>query len=119
MEPLPPITKVYSLVVQDKNERKIGSMARTSVDKVAFMNKRIDNTKQTHGNSRLNVGKQQYKKGEMICTHCGMTNQIVDKCYKLYGYPPNFKQKGESFTSKQHNGPTCIKTAFLLLKKSQ
>ena len=31
------------------------------------------------------------------CTHCGALSHVVDKCYKLHGYPPSykFKKKGQ------------------------
>ena len=28
-----------------------------------------------------------------VCTHCGKMGHIVDKCYKLHGFPPSFKFK--------------------------
>ena len=31
-----------------------------------------------------------------ICTNCGLTGHITDKCYKLHGYPPGCKPKGEN-----------------------
>ena len=30
-----------------------------------------------------------------LCTHCNMLGHTVDKCYKLYGYPPGYKHKGK------------------------
>ena len=35
------------------------------------------------------------KKERPICTYCGLTGHIADKCYKLHEYPPGCKPKGE------------------------
>jgi hypothetical protein len=32
-------------------------------------------------------------RGNRICTHCGMTNHVVDNCYKKYGYPFHWQQQ--------------------------
>ena len=34
------------------------------------------------------------KKQRPVCTYCGLTGHIADKCYKLHGYPPGYKPKG-------------------------
>ena len=34
------------------------------------------------------------KKDKPVCTYCGFTGHITDKCYKLHGYPPGYKPKG-------------------------
>ncbi|KAK0606056.1 hypothetical protein LWI29_033682 [Acer saccharum] len=26
-----------------------------------------------------------------VCSHCGIVGHVVDKCYKLHGFPPGFK----------------------------
>lgn len=30
-----------------------------------------------------------------FCTHCNILGHTVDKCYKLHGYVPGYKQKGK------------------------
>uniref|UniRef100_A0A7N2MSN6 CCHC-type domain-containing protein n=1 Tax=Quercus lobata TaxID=97700 RepID=A0A7N2MSN6_QUELO len=34
-----------------------------------------------------------FKKGRPQCTHCGAMGHVVDKCYKLHGYPLGYKFK--------------------------
>ncbi|KAK0593262.1 hypothetical protein LWI29_033784 [Acer saccharum] len=31
------------------------------------------------------------KRDRPLCTHCGIVGHVVDKCYKLHGYPPGYK----------------------------
>ena len=35
------------------------------------------------------------KSGRPRCTHCGASGHVVDKCYKLHGYPPGYKFKNK------------------------
>ena len=35
------------------------------------------------------------KSGRPRCTHCGALGHVVDKCYKLHGYPPGYKFKNK------------------------
>ncbi|XP_035545114.1 uncharacterized protein LOC118348197 [Juglans regia] len=95
LEPLPSITKVFSLIIQEEKQREVGSMGRVGFEpNVAFMNKRVEGLK-------VNTGNQQYRKEKLLCTHCGTTNHTVDKCYKLHGYPPSYKQKGKVSSANQ------------------
>ena len=47
------------------------------------------------GHARNNGGKGgNSKKERPICIYCGFTGHIVDKWYKLHGYPSRYKPKG-------------------------
>ena len=35
------------------------------------------------------------KKERPVCSHCGITGHIVEKCYKVYGYPPGYKSRSK------------------------
>ncbi|KAG6692146.1 hypothetical protein I3842_10G098500 [Carya illinoinensis] len=38
-----------------------------------------------------NLPKKKKEKSDLICHHCGKVGHTKDKCYKLVGFPPNFK----------------------------
>ncbi|XP_065619558.1 uncharacterized protein LOC136063302 [Quercus suber] len=98
LEPLPPLSKVFSLLLQDEKQRKVGAGKKVLVDGssalAAFGSK--------PGNFKNFV---KYKSGRPQCTHCGAMGHVVDKCYKLHGYPPGYKfknkgsQPGQSFAN--------------------
>uniref|UniRef100_A0A2N9IHW7 Retrotransposon gag domain-containing protein n=1 Tax=Fagus sylvatica TaxID=28930 RepID=A0A2N9IHW7_FAGSY len=95
-DPLPFITKAFALVVQEERQRNINipSLA-PAVDSVALF---------TCGEvTRNNYGgkNQSYKKDRPLCSHCGITGDTVDKCYKLHGYPPGYKFKGKMHSTNQ------------------
>ena len=98
LEPFPSMSKVYALILQEESHKGIGhghgSAFIPKPDSVVM----YVNTK---GNSGSKAGP---KKERPLCTHCNMLGHIVDKCYKLHGYPPGYKQKGK-FNANQVSYP--------------
>ena len=44
----------------------------------------------------FNNRQQHQKKDRPFCTHCNMLGHVIDKCFKLHGYPPGYKNKGKT-----------------------
>ncbi|KZV33276.1 hypothetical protein F511_05399 [Dorcoceras hygrometricum] len=81
MEPLPVISKVFALVVQEERQRSIHhGVAKVSIDHSISLNNVSSTT--TSKVSKLGRG------DKVVCSHCHFRNHTVDKCYKLHGYPP-------------------------------
>ena len=84
MEPIPPINKVFSLIIQEERQRSIGSSSANTADaQLAFAAKAAPKSKGQ-------------KKDRPICSHCGIPGHTVDKCFKIHGYPPGYKTKGKN-----------------------
>ncbi|KAL0009567.1 hypothetical protein SO802_011069 [Lithocarpus litseifolius] len=77
MDPLPSINEVYSFLIQEERECSV--------------EKNLD----LAGN---NNNKNSKGKNNSTCNHCGMMGHTVEKCYKIYGYPPSFRPKGKKST---------------------
>ncbi|XP_075654654.1 uncharacterized protein LOC142624789 [Castanea sativa] len=92
MDPIPPLSKVFSLLLQDEKQRKVGSgksvMHETAAALAALGSK--------SGGYAKNFNKK--AGGRPQCTHCGAMGHVVDKCYKLHGYPIGYKFKSKSHT---------------------
>ena len=57
----------------------------------------VNHNKGFNGNQGHRGSKGGHSKRERpICTYCGLTGHIADKCYKLLGYPTGYKQKGSN-----------------------
>ncbi|XP_065628170.1 uncharacterized protein LOC112003573 [Quercus suber] len=85
---------VCSLILQEE-KRSIGHGVNMvySIEATAM----YANNKRGHQgqNQGFHGGKGgNYKKEKPICTYCGLTSHIADKCYKLHGYPLGYKPKG-------------------------
>ena len=94
IEPLPSLSKVCSLILQEEKRRNIGQSFHMiwSGDAIAMY---VNNSKGFLGHQgQRNGGKWgNGKKDRPVCTYCGFTGHIADKCYKLHGYPPSYKPK--------------------------
>lgn len=68
MDPLPLVNGAFSLVQQYESLRSVGS--------------NVISSEQANGRETP------------VCSHCGVSGHVADKCYKLHGYPPGYKFKG-------------------------
>ncbi|XP_004488381.1 uncharacterized protein [Cicer arietinum] len=88
LDPLPSLTKIYSMILQQEQQLHIGLLLEPTVMIVnssvkPYENRSKPNFKSTGGkppNSRL-------------CIHCKKTNHTIDKCYFLHGFPPGYQTK--------------------------
>jgi len=79
MDPVPPLSKVFSLIIQDENQRKVGAAKKMQLDIAIAL--------------ASTLAAKNVKKGRSQCIHCGAMGHVVDKCFKLHGYPPGYKFK--------------------------
>ncbi|XP_010539135.1 PREDICTED: uncharacterized protein LOC104813264 [Tarenaya hassleriana] len=82
LDPLPDISRVYSMITQEAHQRQ----ALPAVpDSVAF---------QAHSASAYRPRSSQPSKSRPYCTHCGLQGHTISRCYKLHGYPPGVHPSG-------------------------
>ncbi|GAU16526.1 hypothetical protein TSUD_167570 [Trifolium subterraneum] len=105
MDPLPTISKVYSLLVQQERQAIIplDESKLLAVNGYNSYAGRGDGYgshagrgqsyrgRGSKGGGRHNAGRGNPGKGNRYCTHCGQTNHIIDDCWKKYGYPPHMQ----------------------------
>lgn len=41
------------------------------------------------------------KRERPVCSHNGLVRPVVNKCYKIHGYPPRYKNKGKGHSANQ------------------
>ncbi|XP_019059537.1 PREDICTED: uncharacterized protein LOC109117186 [Tarenaya hassleriana] len=85
LDPLPDLDKTYNLIIQHEQQRliKISNIS----DSHALQASAIpDNmvAAVSGGNFR--------PRQRPLCTHCELYGHVIQKCYKLHGYPPGYKQ---------------------------
>ncbi|XP_075492646.1 uncharacterized protein LOC142530717 [Primulina tabacum] len=91
LDPLPPINRVFSLVVQEERQRTIGSQfpSQPSLGHMAFALKNDQSQRQAHVR-----GPPRFHRERPFCTKCNVNGHTVDTYYKIHGYPPGFKSRG-------------------------
>ena len=82
MDLVPPLSKVFSLILQDEKQRKVGVAKKIQLNTATSLALTL---------AAKNV--KNFKKGMPLCTHYGAMGHVVDKCYKLHRYPPSYKFK--------------------------
>ena len=92
MDPIPPVDKVYSLLIQEEKQRSVGQGSNNG----PF----IESTTALAAKT-MTIGSKN------TCSHCGLLGHTVEKCYKIHGYPPD---------TRPSQGP--IKYPFLNLIKN-
>ncbi|XP_060972294.1 uncharacterized protein LOC133038222 [Cannabis sativa] len=90
MDPLPEANRVFHLVTQEENQKgnqNIGNDLNNANLAFAFQNDRNASSKSD------SQGKKNHppRKNRPFCTHCNIHGHTIEKCYKIHGYPPGFK----------------------------
>jgi hypothetical protein len=117
LEPLPPINKVFSLVLQEERQKELsGGISQSSFfgDSSALLT-----TKSPTVNTQ--TVKQGSRKPKLVCSHCSVTGHTIEKCYKIYGFPPGFKftRNKSARTSSSANQVQIIESSPLPFTQSQ
>ena len=100
MDPIPSLSKVYSLLIQEETQRAVTIPSIVKVDSTALVAK-IPNL----GNNFVGNGPGTKGKEKPIYTHCGKTGHTADKCYRLHGFPRCFKFKNKTAMAHQVSIP--------------
>ncbi|XP_059310296.1 uncharacterized protein LOC132061514 [Lycium ferocissimum] len=107
MCPLPSINQAYSIVVSDEGQESvasnsgvigINSSANLGNLDIAMYSRNSNNYQNGGGNNGNNNGyqNQKFKKSfnsGLMCDYCKCKGHNRETCYKLVGYPPDFKSK--------------------------
>ncbi|XP_028183438.1 uncharacterized protein LOC114370325 [Glycine soja] len=100
MDPFPSVTKVFALVVQEEKQKEVGaSTSGTSASEVSHVFAFKNSSTAQNNSEKCSIGSS---KNRPLCAHCGMLGHTQDRCFKLHGYPPNYKKTGYSSEVKKH-----------------
>lgn len=92
---LPDLSEIYNLLDQDHSQRSFASVQNATAFQVAAPV--VDQS------SMANVNYHQ-RPNKPVCTHCGYTGHTTDTCYKIHGYPIDFKHRNKSKYEKPSSG---------------
>ncbi|XP_042752826.1 uncharacterized protein LOC111921163 isoform X2 [Lactuca sativa] len=98
MEPLPNVKTAFSILSREESLQKNGSLSSVSSSKpqVFVFNSKVTDSKRGQGQNRFrNQGLQ--------CKHCNLKGRTIKRCYKLIGYPKDFKPKNDNNNNNNNN----------------
>lgn len=97
MNPLPLISEVFSMVIQQERQPSIPHPVDSSafhINSPNFPSQGRGSNPQGKGRGRSSTGKS------MICTYCNRTNHTVENCYFQHGFPPGYRSKNQNPVSQ-------------------
>ncbi|XP_019091123.1 PREDICTED: uncharacterized protein LOC109128723 [Camelina sativa] len=110
IKPMPSIEHAFHMVTQDEWQKIITKPTQTDgvvfqtfglptivVYDVPTYEGPIDNVAYAVQNT------YRPRKSRPLCTHCGMSGHVVQKCFKLHGYPPDYIPGFKSISSGYHS----------------
>lgn len=99
-KPLPNLAEIYNMLDQDDSQRQFNHTISPSAFQIS---QAVTPPSVFTENQNMNqpgvLNAVQRRDAKPICSHCGYTGHIADRCYKLHGYPIGWK-KGKSFSDK-------------------
>lgn len=97
MDPIPSISKVFSLILQEERQHKVSVLpdANTSSSTLAFQVQGFRTHKGQTNSATINSHKV-FPKKRPYCTKCQIHGLTIDKCYRIHGYPPGYRRFNRS-----------------------
>ncbi|XP_055835287.1 uncharacterized protein LOC129903789 [Solanum dulcamara] len=92
ISPLPTVSNAYALLIQEEKQREVKNTPKFPGESSSFVAANANNGNKTF-TTDFRTQRQTYenKKSGMVCKYCKKTGHLIDKCYKLHGFPTNFK----------------------------
>ncbi|XP_019228351.1 PREDICTED: uncharacterized protein LOC109209521 [Nicotiana attenuata] len=95
MKPLPSVGTVYSILLSDEKQRQVSAGTQFPSNSASFIAGVLNPTP----NHNLGLSKPTYPskvsfkstRSSGVCKYCKKPGHSIDRCYKLYGFPPNFR----------------------------
>ena len=115
MDPIPSLSKVYSLMIQEETQRSIPNAPVVKVDSTVLV-AQVSTDQVNHVTNLVNSSGK--GKDRPVCTHCGKTHHTVDKCYKLHGFPLGFKFKNKPTMAHQISSGSSSEFVSLMHQSS-
>ncbi|KAJ4769381.1 hypothetical protein LUZ62_053638 [Rhynchospora pubera] len=95
MDPMPSLSKVYSMVVQEERHRSVVRTQDERTDAIGF-------------SVHVQKGDHDQSKGGYIkkpsCTNCGKTGHDITRCYEIIGYPAGWVRGGRGTRGGRSGG---------------
>ena len=92
MDPLPPINKVFALMVQQERQLLSECTEESRVLAVSNFVQPTGNVVSSNSSMTKKGGKGKSGKGGKLCSFCGKSGHTVDTCFKKHGFPPHYKK---------------------------
>ncbi|XP_075091055.1 uncharacterized protein LOC107763937 [Nicotiana tabacum] len=98
MQPPPTLDSAYNILLQDENQRQVQYTPQLVPEAASFNVNANNKDFHPNANNKTFPPKKYTQKmdfhqsrGNILCKYRKKPGHLIDKCYKLYGFPQNFK----------------------------
>ncbi|XP_009785237.1 uncharacterized protein [Nicotiana sylvestris] len=92
MIPVPSLSKAYSMLLHDKSQREIQASRSPFLSESTFFHAKSSLVQNTSTNKSYSQKISfENKRTNIVCKYCRKPGHSIDKCYRLHGFPPDFK----------------------------
>ncbi|XP_060182407.1 uncharacterized protein LOC132612081 [Lycium barbarum] len=102
ISPLPSVANAYALLMQEEKQREMHVTPKFSGESSSFIVVGQGSQRLYFNEGKVTKGNFVNKKSTLVCRYCKKTRHTIEKCYKIKGFPSNFK-----FT-KGRNNPSPV-----------
>lgn len=96
IEPLPNVRTAFSIISREESRQRNGSLSSNSNNS--------NKTESVAFNSKFNESKRNKGRySNLQCKNCGIKGHTIERCYKLIGFPKDFKPKNDSNNQSTFN----------------
>jgi hypothetical protein len=100
MDPLPPMTKIFSMVLQfERQHSSVPNLDESNALVNASRGKSQNSGNSRPSNGRSGASSNGSNRSNRYCTYCHKTNHFVESCFEKNGVPPHMK----NYNSSAHN----------------
>lgn len=92
--PVPSVNKAYSLSMEMESQRNMTNALSSTIIRD------ITTLMTVKGNGPIQSGRKNYV---LQCDYCKLKGNTRERCYKLIGYPANYKYKRKPIITISHN----------------
>ncbi|XP_048635048.1 uncharacterized protein LOC125608656 [Brassica napus] len=95
MKPIPSLEDVFNMITQDERQKSIKPAVKS--DAVIFQTMGSPSESVPTDAPVLAAAQHGYRpKQRPLCTYCGQYGHILQKCFKIHGYPPGHRFHGQT-----------------------
>lgn len=103
ISPIPSLDKTFSMILQDERQRQAQTLVLPIAEPSAF--------------AVVNNQPKRREKPKVTFQHCGKVGHIREKCYRLIGFPPNFKFTKSKLDYSSSNNSSLTHSANQVLSQ--
>lgn len=99
MSPMPIVNQAYAMIISDESQKSVAATSGLLGDNPTIVAGHFDVAMYTKAG-----GNQRFKRNfNLYCDFCKMKCHNKENCYKIIGYPPNYKSKKKTGNSAAYN----------------